>query len=131
MANVLRVKNWTKFQHYKHRRPPWIRLYHNLLDDYEYQTLPLASRALAPMLWLLASEHSDGEIPFNAVALAFRLHIDPVDFSQALKPLIDRCFVELCGDACANASKLLPQSTETETERANTYKSNAVKILTQ
>ena len=53
---ILRVKGWARFQHYKHRRPPWIRLYRELLDDVTWHRLPVASRALAPMLWLLASE---------------------------------------------------------------------------
>ena len=30
-----RVKNWSKFQHYKNRNPPWIRLHVEILDDYK------------------------------------------------------------------------------------------------
>jgi hypothetical protein len=54
-----RVKNWAEFQHYKDRSPPWIRLHRSFLDDYDFHCLPVASRALAPMLWLLASENKD------------------------------------------------------------------------
>ena len=50
-------RNWARFQHYNTRRPPWIKLHRGLLDDYQFHTLPLASKALAPLLWLLASEH--------------------------------------------------------------------------
>ena len=57
---LLITKNWAEFQHYKDRSPPWIKLHKELLDDRQYQSLPLASRALAPMLWLLASETKDG-----------------------------------------------------------------------
>jgi hypothetical protein len=28
-----RVKDWTKFQHFKDRRPPWIKLYRDILDN--------------------------------------------------------------------------------------------------
>jgi len=28
---MLRVKNWGKFQHYKDRNPPWIKLHRGLL----------------------------------------------------------------------------------------------------
>jgi hypothetical protein len=49
--------NWAELQHYKDRSPPWIKLHKKLLDNFEFQSLPVASRALAPMLWLLASEH--------------------------------------------------------------------------
>jgi hypothetical protein len=38
----LRVKNWAEFQHYRHRRPPWIKLHHGLLDDFAWHRLPEA-----------------------------------------------------------------------------------------
>jgi len=85
---VLRVKNWARFQHYKHRRPPWIRLHRELLDDMTWHSLPLASKALAPMLWLLASETQEGLIEGASNVLAFRLRLASTDFEEALKPLI-------------------------------------------
>lgn len=69
---TLRVKGWDKFQHFKDRRPPWIKLYRDLLDDIEWHELePAASKALV-MLWLIASESADGRLPANK-ELAFRL----------------------------------------------------------
>lgn len=85
---ILRVKDWARFQHYKHRKPPWIRLYRKLLDDLAWHRLPLASRALAPMLWLLASETQEGKIEGDSDTLAFRLRIASIDFDEALKPLL-------------------------------------------
>jgi len=85
---TLRVKDWARFQHYKHRRPPWIRLHRQLLDDMTWHRLPLASRALAPMLWLLASETQDGRIEGDSEVLAFRLRLASTDFEEALNPLI-------------------------------------------
>src|SRR5580765_8214402 len=67
---VLRIKDWSRFQHYKHRRPPWIRLHRSLLEDPTWHSLPLASRALAPMLWLLASETQEGKIDLPSETLA-------------------------------------------------------------
>lgn len=84
----LAVKGWSEFQHYKHRKPPWIRLYRRLLDDIEWHRLPVASRALAPMLWLLASETQNGVIDGDSEAIAFRLRYASKDFEEALKPLI-------------------------------------------
>ncbi len=57
---LLQPKNWAVFQHYKDRCPPWIKLHRDLLNDRSYMRLPIASKALAPMLWLLASESKDG-----------------------------------------------------------------------
>lgn len=85
---VLRVKDWARFQHYKHRRPPWIRLYRELLDDMTWHRLPVASKALAPMLWLLASETPEGKIEGDSETLAFRLRLASKDFEEALEPLI-------------------------------------------
>lgn len=94
---ILRVKNWPDFQHYKLRKPPWIRLYRKLLDDLDWHRLPVASRALAPMLWLIASETMEGRIDGASEVLAFRLRMPTVDFEEALKPLLSGGWFEECG----------------------------------
>ncbi|MFA7291876.1 MAG: hypothetical protein WC023_06465 [Rhodocyclaceae bacterium] len=67
----VRIKSWTKFQHFKDRRPPWVKLYRALLDDMEWHQLePHAAKTLV-MLWLIASEN-EGWLP-EAKTLAFRL----------------------------------------------------------
>jgi hypothetical protein len=72
----MKIKNWTKFQHFKDRRPPWVKLYRDILDDLEWHELdPLAAKVLI-MLWLIASEN-DGCIPDNKT-LAFRLRLTEV-----------------------------------------------------
>jgi hypothetical protein len=70
---ILTPKNWKSFQHYKDRDPPWIKLHRGLLNNYEFFGLPIASKALAPLLWLIASENEDGRIVTSLDALAFRL----------------------------------------------------------
>lgn len=78
----LHIKNWKKFQHFKDRRPPWVKLYRDLLDDMEWHQLePRAAKALV-MLWLIASE-SDGQLP-EAKALAFRLRTSVDDVESIL-----------------------------------------------
>lgn len=88
----LTPKNWSSFQHYKHRSPPWIKLHKNLLDDMQYQRLPVASKAIAPMLWLLASESNDGVINKSPEEIAFRLRMTEKEVISAIKPLIDNGF---------------------------------------
>lgn len=69
----MQIKNWSKFQHFKDRRPPWIKLYRDILDDIQWHELdPLAAKVLV-MLWLIASE-DEGRIPDNKT-LAFRLRL--------------------------------------------------------
>jgi hypothetical protein len=85
-------KNWSSFQHYKDRSPSWIKLHRGLLDDFTFARLPVASRALAPLLWLLASEYEGGKIDASPEELAFRLRLSDADLLDALKPLIDSGF---------------------------------------
>jgi hypothetical protein len=60
--NYLRVHGWEKFQHYRDRNPPWIKLHARLLDDYRYFQLSSEAKWQLTMFWLLASRH-DNEIP--------------------------------------------------------------------
>ncbi|CAB4121769.1 hypothetical protein UFOVP17_5 [uncultured Caudovirales phage] len=83
-------KNWEKFQHYKHRSPPWIKLHRDILDDYDWWSLPIASRAIAPCLWLLASCEEDGIFDASPEKLAFRFRMTEKDIQLAVKPLIDK-----------------------------------------
>ena len=115
----LRPKNWNEFQHYKRRHPPWVKLHKRLLDDFEFQSLPLASKALAPMLWLLASEDRQGWIDAEAAKISFRLRISEEELEQAIQPLIACGFFEHEEDASAalalDMQDALPE-TESESE---------------
>ncbi len=90
---VFRVKNWADFQHYRKRNPPWIRLYRKLLDDIVFMALPDGSRALAPCMWLLASESEDGSVPADTEFLAWRLRRPVAWVRKALIPLIENGFL--------------------------------------
>jgi hypothetical protein len=115
----LRPKSWNEFQHYKRRHPPWVKLHKRLLDDFEFQSLPLASKALAPMLWLLASEDRQGWIDAEAAKISFRLRISEEELDQAIQPLIEGGFFEHEEDASAALALDMqdaPPESETETE---------------
>lgn len=118
-------KNWCEFQHYKNRRPPWIKLYRSLLDDVEYHCLPDASKALAIMLWLLASESETGVINADSKALAFRLRTTPQKIKDALKPLIDEGFFIASGVLAECLQDAIPEKRreerETEIETEDIY----------
>ena len=80
-----RVKNWKKFQHFKDRRPPWIKLYRDLLDDPDWHELSGDEAKALVMIWLVASEN-DGDLPDNR-KLAFRLRLGERDVETLLKYL--------------------------------------------
>jgi hypothetical protein len=67
------VKNFERFQHYKDRAPPWIKLYNELLDDYEFGRLPDASKMHLIAIWLLASR-SDNKIPYDSAWVGRRIN---------------------------------------------------------
>lgn len=102
---TLTVKNWSEFQHYRDRKPAWIKLHRELLDNYEWHRLPDASRALAPMLWLLASESDDGTIQGEVDEIAFRLRTSAEKVVAALNPLISAGFFFVEQDASAPLSE--------------------------
>jgi hypothetical protein len=124
----LTAKNWSDFQHYKDRAPPWIKLHKKLLDDRTFQRLPDASRALAPMLWLLASESEDGTFDGSTEELAFRLRQTDRWVDAALKPLIlAGFFIVVQGASAPLADGLRDACLETEGEKEAETKTEAPK----
>ena len=124
----LTPKNWAEFQHYTNRRPPWIKLHRTLLDDPDFQRLPVASRALAPMLWLLASEQEDGAIHMDAPSLAYRLRMSDKDLIDAIKPLIERGFFVSDSSMLAPCKQDAIPETEGETYKEETKKRRTSRV---
>lgn len=112
---ILKPKNWHEHQHYKDRSPPWIKLHRKLLNDRDFMMLPIASKALAPLLWLLASESKDGAFNASEEELIFRLRVTAKDL-QGLKPLIDKGFFVVASGALADCQQVATPETERETE---------------
>ena len=68
----MRVRNWDKFQPtMKDRNVIWIKLYRQILEDYEWHNLSSDSKATLIELLLLASENN-GQLP-EVHKIAFRL----------------------------------------------------------
>jgi len=81
MKGVLSVKNFEQYQHYKDRKPPWIKLYNDVLDDYAFEVLPDASKAHLMLIWLLASR-TDNRIPNDPEWIARKVGATgPVDIA--------------------------------------------------
>ena len=122
-------KNWVKFQHYKDRNPPWIKLHRDLLIDKEFMRLPLASKALAPLLWLLGSESVEGVFDADLDELEFRLRISQKELSEGIKPLITNgFFLDASTMLAVSLQDAIPE-TERETERETKYNPPITKEL--
>lgn len=117
----MKVAGWSAFQHYLKRRPPWIKLHRTLLDNPEFMRLPTASKALAPLVWLLASESANaGELP-PISDISWRLRMQESEVIAALIPLVSGGFIEDASNTLAACVQdALPErerETETEGER--------------
>jgi hypothetical protein len=112
----MQIKNWKKFQHFKDRKPPWVKLYRDVLDDLEWYELdPLASKVLV-MCWLIASE-DDGKLP-PAKTLAFRLRMtekQTIDCLNKLSHWLEQDDISVISERYQSDS--LETETETEKER--------------
>jgi hypothetical protein len=78
--------------------------------------LPIASKAIAPMLWLLASESKDGVFDGSLDELVFRLHISEKEYKDGVKPLIDNDFFNVVSGVLAERLQTAIPETERETE---------------
>ena len=111
---ILTVKNWTKFQHYKDRDPPWIKLYKSLLDDYDFCRLQDASKLHLVLIWLYAARNK-GEVPNDPKFLQNRLSLSkPPD----IKTLITNGFLVRASNMLAACN----QDATPETYTQETYK---------
>lgn len=100
---MLKVKNWQKFQHYKKRNPPWIKLHVQTLNDRDFMKLSCASRGLLMQLWILASEN-EGQILCDLEEIRFRLRDESIK-DDDLQRLIDKGFLRICKQAQADDSE--------------------------
>src|SRR5688500_655657 len=112
----LKVRNYEKFQHYKDRNPPWIKLYYALLDDPDFLALADATKFHLTGIWLLASRYQN-LVPFDPDWIGQKIGAhDPLDFSA----LISGCFLERCDASKMLASckqNAMPETEDRERER--------------
>lgn len=95
------VKDWATHQHYKDRRPPWIKLYGALLDDPTFLALPEATQAQLIKLWLLASRMghplpNDPQLLAGKIGVRGKLHL-PALLSSGLLALCNHDASETIG----------------------------------
>ena len=89
----MKIKNWDKFQHFKHKSDmKWFKCYgRDLLNDPDFMKMDDVKQATLFKLWCLASE-SNGVLP-NAYDIAFRLR-KPIAFIEKILLELDTWFVK-------------------------------------
>jgi hypothetical protein len=120
MEYAYKIDKWERYQHYKHRSPPWIKLHYELISSSTWVMLDDASKLLAIVCMMLASRH-DGCIPDNPDYVQKMAHIS---VKPDFQPLVDVGFLLKIDDASSNASKLLADaSTGARIEKRRVEKS--------
>jgi hypothetical protein len=125
----LRVKNFEQFQHYKAQKgkPRWIKLYSDLLTDYDFQRLPDSAKAHLTLIWLLYSQV--GKLPYDSVWIG--KHIGATDVVD-LKVLVDSGFLVVEGDESALESthmSTLEHSSPSALECSNLISSSLSSVI--
>jgi hypothetical protein len=125
---TFKIKNWHKFQHFKDRRPPWIKLYRDILDDVDWHDLdPLAAKTLI-MLWLIASEN-DGDLP-DIRTISFRLRMPEAQIKSLifkLKHYLDHDDINAISDRYQADTPETETETESEREKEAETKTRAAR----
>src|SRR5260221_5951051 len=105
------IKNWKKFQHYKHRNPPWIKLHQEIFTSTDWVMLADASKLLAVVCMVIASR-LDGFVPNDP---AYIKRVAYLNGDVDLAPLISCGFlIEVL--APASERKQLRTNADPETE---------------
>ena len=130
----MKIKNWSDFQHFKDRTPPWIKLYRYLLDDPDWHELSGDDAKTLMMLWLIASEDKnlEGSLP-SIKNIAFRLRTTETKLNQALTKLSNWLVhddIKKMSKGCQSDAPETETETETEAEKkSHTKKVNLLKSI--
>ena len=89
----LQIRNWERYQHYKNRNPPWVKLYVTILEDEELRSLPVPSRLLANLLLCVAAKR-DNLIPDNPAWIAEEVGLPAKVIAKSLADLLAVSFLE-------------------------------------
>jgi len=122
----LSVKDFDRMQHYKCRRPPWVKLYNELLDDHAFVSLSLKERFIYCGLLLLASR-LDNRIPHDIAYLQDALHTrEEIDLSplfaknlllaQSSKPSLAQSTSTPCSQSQSQSQSQSREKAESENE---------------
>ena len=87
-----RVRNLEKWQHYKDRNPPWIKLHRDVFNNYDFSDLEDYEKAHVIFIWLLASQMNN-KMPYDPAWIKKRINAKE-DIN--LDKFIGVNFFELC-----------------------------------
>lgn len=87
-VSYLAITKFDKYQHYKNRRPPWVKLYTKMLDiNHPMNKLPVPTRYLFDRMLLLAANY-DNAIPNDYELIARLLCMEPQECREGIDQLL-------------------------------------------
>ena len=116
----LAVRNLNRFQHYRNRRPLWVKLYLSTLRDAEFAALSMASRLVFVFCLLIAADR-DNQIPEDAGWLAVEMNLPRKTVANSLAELLAGGYL-IPASTLANGDGTDLGVTEKETEKETTTK---------
>lgn len=135
ILKFIAVKSWEKFQHYKDRDPPWIKLYRDTLTTEAWVLGTDLSRLLQLASTMLAARYSN-KIPlqWKLIKKVASLDCTESQFNEAIAHLVSSNFLEIqqvtnaAESVAQDASNVLAKcSSETEQRREETEQRRAEK----
>lgn len=122
MPRTIHIRSWDRFQHYKDRDPPWIKLYRDLLTTESWALGTDDSRLLQLASILLAARYQNAT-PLNPALIrkVASLDMSEARLLAAIKHLAATGFLEIQGDTDERkqsaSGTLASCNTETEAEQ--------------
>lgn len=116
MPKYFSVRDYDKYQHYKDRTPPWIKLYNHILDDDDFEDLPDTTKYHFLAITLLASR-TNNKMKYDPAYIKRKISAKT---NVNLDLLKDSEFIKIIGDSTSNDSKTLAereQDASTEREK--------------
>lgn len=115
MTRIIVITGWDRFQHYKDRDPPWVKLYRDILTSESWLLGTDASRLVQLASLLLAARyHNATPLIYEVFRRAAHLDITQEDFTSAITHLESYQFLEIQEDTTKrkpNASNVLATCT--------------------
>jgi hypothetical protein len=89
------IPNWDDFQHYRDRRPTWIKNYLELLNKDEYLDLTLPQRGLLHGIWMETARRGNGRLRSDIASLSRALGLHEGVRIATRDSLVHAGFIEL------------------------------------
>lgn len=118
----IRIENYRRYQHYKERRPPWVKQHRDFWTDYDMCIQNPSTRLVALFLISYASEFPNELIPYNISELSRRSSVNRKVVERAIDNLVKASFLAITtkNDAsralAGRKQNARPLSTEVEVE---------------